>query len=86
VLDRLGVEYWADFGTLLGMYREKDIIKHDNDVDVVVLDPDWDTLLAALKQALPQFRVRRGPRPAAVLLPGFAFWILEGPLPLCNCI
>jgi hypothetical protein len=22
VLDDLGVEYWADFGTLLGMYRE----------------------------------------------------------------
>jgi hypothetical protein len=22
VLDDLGVQYWADFGTLLGMYRE----------------------------------------------------------------
>lgn len=57
VLDDLGVQYWADFGTLLGMYREKDIILHDNDADLVVLNPDWDWLLEALKARLPGFRV-----------------------------
>eukprot|EP00877_Chromochloris_zofingiensis_P004134 jgi/Chrzof1/13721/Cz08g09150.t1 len=57
VLDDLGVPYWADFGTLLGMYREKDIILHDNDVDIVVFNPDWDMLLAKLKKRLPQFKV-----------------------------
>lgn len=57
VLDDLGVEYWADFGTLLGMYREKDIILHDNDADIVVLNPDWDALLAQLKAALPGYKV-----------------------------
>lgn len=32
------VTYWADFGTLLGIYREGDIIFGDNDVDVCIID------------------------------------------------
>ena len=32
------VEYWADFGTLLGIVRENDIIWGDTDVDVSVVD------------------------------------------------
>lgn len=57
VLDKLGVQYWADFGTLLGMYREKDIIFYDNDADLVLLNPDWDALLPQLRAALPGCRV-----------------------------
>lgn len=53
VLDSLGVPYWADFGTLLGMYREKDVILHDNDADIVVLQPDWDLLALQLRERLP---------------------------------
>ena len=30
--------YWIDFGTLLGIIREGDIILYDNDIDVCVLD------------------------------------------------
>lgn len=33
-----GVEYWVDYGTLLGIIREGDIIKHDNDVDLCVIN------------------------------------------------
>lgn len=36
---------------------QKDIILHDNDADLVLLNPDWEPLLAALKAALPGFRV-----------------------------
>lgn len=36
---------------------QKDIILHDNDADLVVLNPDWDWLLEALKARLPGFRV-----------------------------
>lgn len=32
-----GVEYWVDFGSLLGIMREKDVILGDNDGDVCIL-------------------------------------------------
>jgi phosphorylcholine metabolism protein LicD len=32
------IDYYIDFGTLLGIYREKDIILDDNDVDICVFD------------------------------------------------
>jgi hypothetical protein len=57
VLDALSTSYFVDFGTLLGLHREKDVILHDNDADVVLLDPDFDALLPRLAAALPQFRV-----------------------------
>eukprot|EP00775_Hariotina_reticulata_P002323 gene2323-2631_t len=57
VLDDLGVQYWADFGTLLGMYRENDVILYDNDADLVVFNPNWDQLLADLRQRLRGCRV-----------------------------
>ena len=34
------VTYWADFGTLLGLYRENDIILKDNDIDVCIIDDE----------------------------------------------
>jgi hypothetical protein len=38
VLNETRVQYWADFGTLLGIHREGDIILGDNDVDVCVMN------------------------------------------------
>eukprot|EP00894_Picocystis_sp_ML_P004040 jgi/Pico_ML_1/54557/g4889.t1 len=52
VLNETNVDYWADFGTLLGMHREGDLILHDNDVDVVLLDPDWKEIIPALEKTL----------------------------------
>lgn len=37
-LNNNNVKYWADYGTLLGIVREDDIILHDTDADVCVLD------------------------------------------------
>lgn len=36
---------------------QKDIILHDNDADLVLLNPDWDALLETLKVRLPGFKV-----------------------------
>jgi len=56
-LDVLSVSYYVDFGSLLGLHRERDVILHDNDADVVLLAPDFDALLPRLRRLLPQFRV-----------------------------
>ena len=37
ILNKYNVDYWVDFGTLLGIIREQDIIFGDNDVDVVLV-------------------------------------------------
>ena len=38
-LNKYDVHYWIDFGTLLGVTRDQDIIFGDNDVDICM----WDT-------------------------------------------
>lgn len=40
VLNEGNVNYWLDYGTLLGCYREGDFIKHDNDLDIGALMTD----------------------------------------------
>lgn len=52
VLEEAGCVYWLDFGTLLGVYRDDDIILHDNDCDIGILDPDWDAIEALLNKRL----------------------------------
>lgn len=52
ILNHAKVDYWADFGTLLGLHREGDLILHDNDVDVVLLDPNWKEIIPALEEEL----------------------------------
>lgn len=37
ILEKHNVNYWVDFGTLLGLVRENDIILYDNDVDICVV-------------------------------------------------
>ena len=51
-------QYWLDFGSLLGIHRDGDLILHDNDVDLAILNPDWDDLQRHLSVALPQYSVR----------------------------
>jgi len=50
VLDDMGVEFWLHSGVLLGYYRERDLIKHDPDLDLGVLrknlPPDFTYRLA----------------------------------------
>lgn len=41
VFEELGVEYWLEFGTLLGAVRNKDFIKHDTDLDLGMFLSDF---------------------------------------------
>ena len=47
VMNRHGINYWADFGTLLGLARDGDVILGDKDVDLCVLDVERPRVMAA---------------------------------------
>jgi len=49
--------HWLDFGALLGIHRDQDLILYDNDIDFAVLSPDWQLLEQKLKKTLPQYSV-----------------------------
>jgi hypothetical protein len=40
------IDYWCDFGTLLGFYRERDIISGDKDADLSILESEKPRILA----------------------------------------
>ena len=46
VLEAHGIDYWCDFGTLLGLYREGDIIRGDKDADLGILESERPRLMA----------------------------------------
>ena len=48
LLNKKQIPYWADFGTLLGIVRDKDIISWDDDVDFGYFLKDRDRLIVAL--------------------------------------
>ena len=38
VFEKFGVQFFIVYGALLGMYRDKDFISHDDDIDLAVID------------------------------------------------
>lgn len=50
ILDRFGVEYWLDWGTLLGAVRDGRIIEWDNDIDLGMMSDSWEKIVSALPE------------------------------------
>lgn len=49
-LEKAGIKYFLSWGTALGLYRNKDFIKHDTDIDIDVIDKiNYDDIKNALK-------------------------------------
>lgn len=48
LLDANGIEFWLDWGTLLGAIREGNIIPWDNDLDIGIFKKDLEKLLSIM--------------------------------------
>src|SRR5690554_5817072 len=44
LFDKLGIPYWLDSGSLLGLYRDKSLLKWDDDVDLGMWQKDVNQL------------------------------------------
>ena len=52
VLERNKIQYWLDFGTLLGAFRNGEFIPWDDDVDLSIDSQSFDKLISVVEEEL----------------------------------
>jgi phosphorylcholine metabolism protein LicD len=58
ICSKHNIQYWAEGGTLLGAVRETGIIPHDDDIDVSLLESDFEKLKQIIDSGIyPQYEI-----------------------------
>lgn len=55
ICQKYGLKYWAAFGTLLGAVRHNGFIPWDDDLDVVMMRPDYEKFRSVVQSELPEY-------------------------------
>ena len=58
ILNKYGIRWWLDHGTLLGIIRNNELIPYDHDVDVCASGEDAEKFLSIINHFKPRYRVR----------------------------
>jgi LicD family len=53
-----GVEFWADFGTLLGAYRDRSLLPHEHNIDFSIMEESVPRLIRNLNRLDRDFEFR----------------------------
>jgi len=57
VFSENNIKYFADFGTLLGIVREGDLIPWDDDIDLSILMNDYDEVVSLFRSNIKDFEI-----------------------------
>ena len=57
IFEKNNIKYWAIFGTLLGCIRDKKIIEHDDDIDLGMINDDFNRLSKCIKEKMNYIKI-----------------------------